>query len=913
MEDWEKIVEIFEQAVELAPAERARFLARQCPDRSIRAEVEAMLAADVKAQEFIETPALPFGETLLFESVSTPHDDGSPGVDKIGGYRILREIGRGGMGTVYAAERENTDFAQKVAVKLIKRGMDTELVVRRFRHERQILARLNHPNIARLFDGGTTGSGLPFFVMEYVAGEELLVYCERKNLGINERLAIFRKICAAVSYAHQNLIVHRDLKPSNILITKDGEPKLLDFGISKILSDEEDAATGTATALGMLTPKYASPEQFRGETVTTATDVYSLGVILYELLTGSLPYDFKNGRAAYEIAKIISETDPLRPSSAVSGRWSAAGKKTRNNRQRTTNNEQPANPKSQIPNPKSLRGDLDNIILKALKKEAAQRYASVDQFSEDLRRHQEGLPVSARPDTPFYRASKFVRRNRTAVTAVVLIFLTLLGGIGATLWQERRAVRRYEIARELANNVLFKYTDEIGKLPGSTRVREMMVKDALNYLNRLQADTSDAELQREIALAYYKIGNIQDSLYDNSADNAANALVSYANALKIQEKLLAETPDDLKLRRQTGDTYNRQGQSFAAKLDYQNALLSYESARRNFKFGIDKKPDDLQFLLSYIFISRSIDNMLDTSAEQKLESARRLMSLAEGGKQIAPDDANLKMMIALIGGDIASHLGLPDSSPLNRTDEAVRQMNAAAEILQHLIKTAPAGQNFYREIYASLMMIGADIEIERGNLEAALEKNREAIAITESKTVAEPENTNAKIIYAFALNHHARSLTAGRRFEEAEQVFRRAQQLFDENKNLMETIPALVTLSINLNEDEGDLLTKQSKFAAALDLYRKSHAAAEIYSRKMADHRPSESRGAARLLLKIGLAQSKIAENAKPDERRKLTDEAAQNLKQGLESYQSLAGKNLLSLKDLRVYEAASKEITQLK
>jgi eukaryotic-like serine/threonine-protein kinase len=902
-QNWNKIVEVFEAALEVAPEKRGAFVHETCgADKDLLAEVEALLAAEAEAAEFIETPA---ASLTVFRDEFIPDSRTNSSLNRtIGAFRIEREIGRGGMGTVYLAEREGSDFAQKVAVKLIKRGMDTALVVRRFHHERQILARLNHPNIARLFDGGATNSGMPYFVMEYVEGEELLDFCERKNLSIDERLAIFRKICAAVSYAHQNLIVHRDLKPSNILITGDGEPKLLDFGISKILTDDEDAETGTATALGMLTPKYASPEQFRGETVTTATDVYSLGVILYELLTGSSPYDFKNGRA-YEIAKIISETDPVRPSSAVS-------KSTKENEQQTTDHEQTTNQKSKIKNQKSLKGDLDNIILKALKKDPAQRYASVDRFAEDLRRHQEGLPVSARPDTAFYRASKFVRRHRTAVVAVALLFLTLLGGIGATVWYERRAVRRYEIARELANNVLFKYTDEVGKLPGSTRVREMMVKDALDYLNRLQVDTTDAALQREIALAYYKVGNIQDSLYDNSADNAANALGSYANALKIQEKLLAETPDDLKLRRQIGDTYNRQGQSFAAKLDYRNALLSYENAQRNFKFGVEKKPDDLQFLLSYIFISRSIDNMFDTSAEQKLESARRLMILAERGKQIAPDDANLKMMLALIGGDIASHLGLPDSSPLNRTEEAIEQMNAAAEILQRLIETAPDGQHFYREIYASSMMVGADIEIERGNLEAALEKNRAAIAITESKTVAEPENANAKIIYAFALNHHARSLTADGRFDEAAKVFRRAQQLFDENKNLMETIPALVTLSINLNEDEGDLLMKQSKFAAALDLYRQSHAAAEIYSRKMADYRPSESRIVARMLIKIGLAQSKIAAGMSSGDKQKLIDEAVENLNQGIDLDKNLAEKNLLSLKDLRVFDAAQKEIAQI-
>jgi non-specific serine/threonine protein kinase/serine/threonine-protein kinase len=603
----------------------------------------------------------------------------------------------------------------------------------------------------------------------------------------------------------------------------------------------------------------------------------------------------------FEIAKIISETDPVKPSSILT-------KKNAN----TT--KEAINSKFKIQNSKSLKGDLDNIILKALKKEPSDRYASVDQFAEDLRRHQEGLPVSARPDTAFYRASKFARRHRTAVAAVALIFLTLLGGIVTVLWQQRRAVRRYEIARSLANNVLYKYHDEISNLPGSTRVREMLVKDAIEYLNRLQEDSAyDDDLRREIALAYYRVGNIQDSLYDNSADNAANALTSYANALKIQEELLAKNPNDLELRRQIGHTYRQQGESFAAKLDYQNALRSYENANENFNFGLEKKPDDLQFLINVIFTSRSTENLLDTSAAAKLENFRRLMQLAERGRQIVPGGSNLRMIIAMIHGDIASNLGLPDTSPLNRTDEAVAHLETAAEILRALADEDENKQNFYKEIYASLMMVAADIEVERGDLPSALAKNREAIAITESKAKAEPENANAKIIYAFALIHYARTLDASGDFAEAEKVFRQAHKLFDDNKNLMETIPALVTLAINLNEDEADMWTKQSKFSAALNLYQKSAFTAESYNQKMADFRPSESRHAARLWVKIGLVQNKIAVSAVGSgDKQKLTDEAARNLARGVETYKPLAEKNLLPLKDLRVLEAAQKELARL-
>jgi tetratricopeptide (TPR) repeat protein len=270
------------------------------------------------------------------------------------------------------------------------------------------------------------------------------------------------------------------------------------------------------------------------------------------------------------------------------------------------------------------------------------------------------------------------------------------------------------------------------------------------------------------------------------------------------------------------------------------------------------------------------------------------------------------MMVAMINGDIASNLGLPDTSPLNRSDEAIAHIETASEILRALIKEDKNGQSPYKEIYASLMMVAADIEAERGNLPEAIAKNREAITFTESKAQAEPENTNAKIIYAFALNHYARTLSAEGKFAEAERVFGQAQKLFDENKNLMETIPALVTLSINLNEDEADMWAKQSKFSAALDLYKKSALAAQTYSRKMADFRPSESRHAARLWIKVGLTQNKIAASMKGSgDKQELIDEAVRNIARGIEMYKPLAEKKLLPLKDLRIFEAAQKDNEQ--
>ena len=312
-EQWQEVKSLFNAAIELAPHERKAFLKREECDAKISAAVKDMLAAD-EADDFCETPVANLAD--LWRESDEEEIENLAG-KSIGNYKIEREIGRGGMGVVFEAAREGADFSQTVALKLLKRGMDSAAMLRRFRSERQILASLEHPNIARLLDGGRSSDGLPFFALELVRGVPLDEYCRERNLNITQRLQLFRQICAAVSFAHSRLIIHRDLKPSNILVSKDGTPKLLDFGIAKILSDEpENGDAATDTKLGMMTPQYASPEQARGEMVTTASDVYSLGLILYEILTNRAAYEFASNRAD-EIARVICEVEPKPPSSVV--------------------------------------------------------------------------------------------------------------------------------------------------------------------------------------------------------------------------------------------------------------------------------------------------------------------------------------------------------------------------------------------------------------------------------------------------------------------------------------------------------------------------------------------------------------------------------------------------------------------
>ncbi len=335
-ERWQQVKEIFQAAIEHSPVERAAYLAESCAaDAELRREDERLLRSDEKASQFIERSVFDVGAEYLRGG-----GDGLPEGQRVGRYELVREIGRGGMGAVYLARRADKEFEQLVAVKLVKRGMDTDSILLRFRSERQILANLHHPNIAALIDGGTTDDGLPFLVMEYIEGVPLTVYANSHKLSIGERLKLFRAICAGVHYAHQNLVIHRDLKPSNILVTTDGTPKLLDFGIAKLLqTDASGERDLTVTELQALTPEYASPEQVRGAALTTASDVYSLGVVLYELLTGTRPYRLTS-KTAEQISRAVCEQEPERPSRAIAERG-------------TRNAELKGSPHSAIRNPHS--------------------------------------------------------------------------------------------------------------------------------------------------------------------------------------------------------------------------------------------------------------------------------------------------------------------------------------------------------------------------------------------------------------------------------------------------------------------------------------------------------------------------------------------------------------------------------
>jgi Tol biopolymer transport system component/serine/threonine protein kinase/tetratricopeptide (TPR) repeat protein len=385
---WQQIEEVFQQALDLTAPERERYLDEACRnDAELRQQVERLIASYEKAGSFIENP--PEG---LESTVSLEGDPELPSAflvgRRLGAYRILREIGRGGMGAVYLAERADDAFRKRVAIKLIKRGMDTDYVLRRFRNERQILASLDHPNIAHLLDGGTTDDGLPYFVMEYIEGEPINQYCDKRRYSVADRLRLFQRVCAAVDYAHSNRVLHRDIKPGNILVTADGTPKLLDFGIAKLLNPElsEQTVESTVTAMRLMTPEYASPEQVSGQQLTPASDVYSLGVLLYEMLTGARPLRFAN-RAPYEIARAICEEEPERPALLLDrlSRGAPASLEV-------IARDRGVSPEELII---GVSGNLDSVVMKSLQKDSRLRYSTAEQVSRDIEKHLAGLPVSA--------------------------------------------------------------------------------------------------------------------------------------------------------------------------------------------------------------------------------------------------------------------------------------------------------------------------------------------------------------------------------------------------------------------------------------------------------------------------------------------------------------------------------------
>jgi non-specific serine/threonine protein kinase/serine/threonine-protein kinase len=532
-ERWQRIKQVFDEALAHEGADRDVYLQSACAgDSEIRSEVMALLDAHASA-----------GSRYDHAAVS---DDLTAG-QTFGAYRIIRRLGAGGMGSVYLAARADDQFRRLAAVKTIRAELLDETTRRRFENERHTLAALEHPNIVRLLDGGTE-NGLPYLVMDYVEGQPIDQYCRDRDLGISERLQLFRQLCGAVHYAHQNLIVHRDLKPANVLVTPQGVPKLLDFGIAKLLRPEYAAgAVGyTRTAARPMTLEYASPEQVRGQPVTTASDIYSLGVLLYKLLSGKHP--FQEATASdYELERAICETQARRPSESAPP---AAAR--------------------------LLKGDLDAMALMAMRKEPQRRYASAEHLSEDVRRYLAGEPVAARGDSLLYRARKFAGRHRIAVAATVFAAVILAALGGDAYRQDRRNRRLVQGLRGFANFTISDL-DRVRKAP--TEAQNDIVRRAVDNLNALARDSAgDDSLRHDLVIGYLKMADLQGNLFKANTGNLAAAIASANQGFAVANDLIARKSPEAPSRAEMSQAHQSFGELMTSAGQHATAIEHYRKA-----------------------------------------------------------------------------------------------------------------------------------------------------------------------------------------------------------------------------------------------------------------------------------------------------------------------------------------------
>ena len=776
-ERWAQVKHILGTYLDLEADQRAGYLAQCCEGNAeLLADVQRLINSHDGLGDFLETPL--FGgepEELLTGR-------------QIGSYLLGEPIAEGGMGTVYRAVRLS-DFERQVAVKLVKRGMDTGFILRRFRHERQILAGLDHPNIARLLDGGATEDDRPYLVMEYIEGTRITEYVERHALSVPQRLQLFCTVCSAVQYAHQNLVVHRDLKPSNILVTSGGVPKLLDFGIAKLL--ERDAET-TMTSSRLMTPECASPEQVQGEIVTTVSDVYSLGILLYRLLTGESPYQFTT-HTADEIKRVICETDPRKPSAV-----------------------------------KPLSADLDNIVLKAMHKEVARRYGSAEQLSEDVRRHLAGLPVLARMDTAAYRASKFVTRHKVGVAVAILVTLALLTGALVTLREARvareqaevaraeraRAERRFNDVRTLANSLMLDIHDAIQDLPGSTAARKLLVDRALQYLDSLAQESSgDLGLQRELAIAYEKVGLVQGDTSHGSLGDSTGALSSYQKALAIRRALTsskaATTADRLALAR----SLSVLGRFFHARGDH-SAALDLNSQSIAVMEALGKAEPDNPTVLGQL--QDAYDALGDTLSSngpagglgrlaEASEIHRKAVELGQEQARRHPDDVAFQRRLGVALIKISD-----DLKKIGQRKEALAYSFRARDIFSKLTAEHPTNATLRRLLAGCYSSIG-DTQAWDGDPKASLESYSKTLATAQSMAQADPRSQQAQFDLAisyegvgYAQGRLGRRREARVNLEAAKDISEKASKADPRNTDAKHLLAYSEVLLGDLHERDGD-------------------------------------------------------------------------------------------------------------
>ncbi|HXY41449.1 MAG TPA: serine/threonine-protein kinase [Vicinamibacteria bacterium] len=709
----ERLKDLFERAHDVPVEERWAWLREACAgEPDLQAELESLLEAEDRAGDFLEGPALASteaAETVLDATGGAVETDRTG--RRVGPYRVVRELGRGGMGVVYLAARDDHTYEKQVAIKLVQSQLTSPALIARFLEERKILAGLDHVNIARLLDAGTTDDGLPYVVMEHVAGRPIDEYCRDERLSTQKRLELFQTVCGAVQYSHRRLVVHRDIKAGNILVTAEGVPKLLDFGIAKLVEPGEGTLAVTRTLLRALTPESASPEQVRGEVVTVASDVYSLGALLYRLLTEQSPYASRP-RTETEIVRAICEEQPPRPSEVA-----------------------PA---------AELRGDLDLITLKALRKEPERRYASARDLGEDVGRYLGGFPVQARPDTLGYRTAKFVRRHAAMVAAGVLLAASLAGGLVASVWQWRRAERahreaeeRFDDTRRLAGTMMFEVHDAIADLPGSTPARELIVKRALEYLDRLSGQTVDDNVRAELAAGYLQLGDVQGRTGAANLGDNRGALESYRKAVRLAETVPVTAKSPPTVRDLLPRAYARLSSGLREAGDAPSADSVLTKAVAIIETRMARDPADATLLTRLASIRFEQAQAQSDAADLRAAFASygQAAAVYQNLARTLPEHRrNLALIYRYMGG-ILQRLG--------RGGEALEVFGRATAIDRERRAAAPNSATTSLDLSFDLAAV-AKLRASQDQLGPAIDGLREALSLREAVLAADPRNAQAR-------------------------------------------------------------------------------------------------------------------------------------------------------------------------
>ncbi|MET0533391.1 MAG: serine/threonine-protein kinase [Steroidobacter sp.] len=743
---WQQIKRVFTATLERPAGERISYLQLACgADDDLLAEVCSLLEAESCTGDFTEPTAL-----------------NAPSVEwkgrRLGSYRIVSEIGRGGMSHVYKAVRDDDQYHKQVAIKLLRPGLHTQSLLQRFRAERQMLAELNHPNIAQLLDGGVTDTQAPYLVMEYIEGRPIDVYCEERSLSIRKRLELMRTLCGAVHYVHRHLVVHGDLKGNNILVTDNGVVKLLDFGIAKLLttSPNLDNPVGTMLTWFALTPEYASPEQSRGEAVTTASDVYSIGVLLYRLLSGTLP--FETTRDAFMANIAADRPDRVPPVPSIKAAQGDA---------------------FYCEAVREVRGDLDAIVMKAMRPDPHDRYGSAEHLAEDLTRYLRGVPVHARPGTATYRLTKFVQRHKAASISTSLFATAFLAAVVATGWQthivsieRERAERHYSEVRELTNTYLRDVYDAASNLPGATAVRKLLVENSLKHISALEDEAEDSlEFQRDLAWAYQKFGDVQGDYLGANLGDTQGAVESYRRALRLREQIAARSTDRDD-RAQLLRSHVALSELLAAQSHVEESVQQAQSAVR---VGEELVPrlnatnDDLQLLaIGYTTLGTALGAVDTTRAMIALGNARVLFERVAAE---IPKDPKARRNLALVSSRIGQ-VYLHDQRPRAALPHYLR----ALELAEGLLSENPLSADIKRASSFMLATI-ADAYNQLREPDNALSHARTALERLEALRVADPANEQAPLAVAYVLNRLGESYLLKSELDDAFKNLQRAADL----------------------------------------------------------------------------------------------------------------------------------------